>query len=176
MTDSKKEILSPYNTNNDNIIYIDMIEESDDGTVTLKKGNDVMVINIHHATECHDGQYQTLHHDFDEVTGALPTASNYPMLFDWKCDILGTDVSFCKILKDHQTDLQQVGPNVCVQLKPLTSERCPSSLQVTKITGFFHDTLYFLPQTFESFETEWLDREYSSGLLFPCLSSDFGDS
>ncbi|KAJ8044275.1 hypothetical protein HOLleu_11693 [Holothuria leucospilota] len=169
-TDSDKKVFFPYSTNHDHITYIDEIEETEDGTITLRHGNDVLVMNTQHNDTCGDNQRQHVRQDFDKILGKQVTGTDYPLPFDWGCDVLGDDVDFCDILKENKNELEKAGPNVCTEMTITSqSKRCPATMEFQEITGFFRNALPFLSTYFGSFEAEWIDREHGGGIIFPCL-------
>lgn len=169
-TDSDKKVFFPYSTNHDHITYVDEIEETENGTITLRHGNDVLVMNTQHNNTCDENQRQHVEEDFDKILGKQHTATEYPLPFDWGCNVLGDDLDFCDILKQNKNDLEKAGPNVCTEMTITSqSKRCPATMELKEITGFFSNTLPFLSAPVESFEAEWIDREHGGGIIFPCF-------
>ncbi|KAJ8044274.1 hypothetical protein HOLleu_11692 [Holothuria leucospilota] len=170
-TDSDKDVFLPSSTNHNHIMYIDEIEETEDGTITLRHGDDIMVMNVQYNDTCGDNQSQNVGEDFDKLSGKQFTATEYPLPFDWGCDILGDNVDFCDILKQNKKELEEAGSNVCTEMTTSShSERCPATMGLQEITGFFRTALPFLSAPVESFEGEWIDREHGGGIIFPCFN------
>lgn len=167
-TDSDKKVFVPFNTNWKDIIYIDEIRESEDGVITLRQGNDVMVMNSQHNETC---RRSDIPKDFDKLSGKSILMSNYPFPFDWGCDVLGDEVYFCEILKQNESYLKEAGSNVCIE-KTTTyhSKQCPAYLAIRDMTGFFRKELPFFSAGDESFEAEWIDIVDGAGIVFPCFT------
>ncbi|KAJ8025832.1 hypothetical protein HOLleu_33495 [Holothuria leucospilota] len=170
-TDSRKQTFFPYSTNYDRVSRIDSIDETDSGTVTLRKGNDVMIMNIQSNVTCHRDEVKELREDVDEVIGKLVSSTDYPLPFDWGCDILGESVSFCETLRKNQCGLGRAGSDVCIEMTSRNSKRCPASMQILSMTGLFQDAVPYLSTPASSFEGVWVDREHGTNIVFPCFTS-----
>ncbi|KAJ8045075.1 hypothetical protein HOLleu_08004 [Holothuria leucospilota] len=168
-TDSEKTVLF-YHTSYKNVKKIDTIDETENGTVTLRYGDDVMVLQIEgDIVKCHN---ENLEADFDAVEGKLLKMTDYPREFNWGCDLLGDDVGYCRTLREHRCELKRLGGDVCVLTHSPISERCSSFMRIERLTGFFRDAA-FLPNEatpIESFEAGWLKRKHEMGIQFPCVS------
>lgn len=171
-TDSDKEVFFPYNTNSEDIIYINEIQETKDGKITLRRDNDVMVMRTHQNQTCRENQRQHVGKDFDKISGKSFTTTNYPLEFDWGCDVFGDKVDFCNVLKQNENDLKGAGANVCTEMTITSySKRCPTTLEIQEMTGFFRNVLPFLSVPVESFEAEWVVRDHGAGIIFPCITN-----
>lgn len=172
ITDSHKHVLNPYFTNHQAIKRVDRVNVGNNGTVVIYKNDDVIVLNIQDGKECKAKGGRRILKDFDEITGK-GIATNYPLPFDWGCDLVQSkNVSFCQILKESSCDLHRAGVNVCTTESTSISKRCRATLTFLNITGIFKDELLSLlsnaPVT--SSEAEWIHREHSAGILFPCFT------
>ncbi|KAJ8039689.1 hypothetical protein HOLleu_13770 [Holothuria leucospilota] len=99
-TDSTKKVLFPYHSTVNDVTQVDSIEETDDGTVTIRLGDDVMVFRVQRDVKCDFNEKENIGKVFDKVLGEVITTTSYPSRFDWGCEILGSDVSICKVLND----------------------------------------------------------------------------
>ncbi|KAJ8044271.1 hypothetical protein HOLleu_11688 [Holothuria leucospilota] len=170
-TDSDKDVFFPYSTNWNHVHYIDQIEEAENGTITLRQGNDVMVLNTHHNYTCSKSQHYDVREEFNEITGESFTSTDYPLAFDWGCDVFGDEVDFCDILKQNEKDLKKAGSNVCTEMTiTYQSKRCSATLAIQQMTGFFRNELPYFSAPSKRFEAEWVDREHGAGIVFPCFS------
>ncbi|KAJ8039673.1 hypothetical protein HOLleu_13752 [Holothuria leucospilota] len=170
-TDSKKKVMNPYPTSNQEIIYVDSMEEAKDGTVMLQIGDDAIAYKV--QNEVNDRLEKDVGKDFDAATGKVVTLTSYPLPFDWGCDFMGTQISFCRALEEFKCELAAVGGDVCVELQTTSSKRVPASMKVVNMTGIFRDMFPFLAEGVpsESFEAELIDREHTTGITLPCLTS-----
>ncbi|KAJ8039670.1 hypothetical protein HOLleu_13748 [Holothuria leucospilota] len=168
-TNSTKKIIPPYFTNCKDITYVDSIEEKDDGTVTIRLGDDVMV---YWWQEVKSKDQNKVGEDFEKVFGEVIAATNYPLPFDWGCQFWGFHTSFCQALNEVQCELTAVGGDVCALTSTSSSERLPTTTKIVNMTGIFRDMFPFLVETvpIESFEAEVAEREHTTGITFPCLS------
>ncbi|KAJ8022083.1 hypothetical protein HOLleu_39475 [Holothuria leucospilota] len=168
-SNSTKKITFPYSTNTSELIQVDSIEEADDGTVTIRLGDDVMVFQIQNDIKCKGETKVTK--DFDKVSGDRLKVTNYPLLFDWGCTLLKPQVSFCELLDGFQCEIARVGGDVCTVSTTTISERSPATMKVVNMTGVFREMIPFFVETVpsESFEAELLDRQHSTGIVYPCL-------
>ncbi|KAJ8022079.1 hypothetical protein HOLleu_39469 [Holothuria leucospilota] len=168
-SNSTKKITYPYGTNTSELIQVDSIEEADDGTLTIRLGDDVMAYQTQN-----DNKYKgetKVEKDFDKVTGEHLKATNYPLPFDWGCGLFGSQVSFCELLDGFQCEIARVGGDVCTVTTTNFSERSPATMKVVNMTGVFREMIPFLAETVpsESFEAELFDRQHSTGIVFPCF-------
>ncbi|KAJ8039661.1 hypothetical protein HOLleu_13733 [Holothuria leucospilota] len=167
-TNSTKKILDPHFIHYSYITQASSLEEKDDGTVTIRLGDDIMVYQVQDKvkckTKCKVGK------DFDETIGDIVT--NYPLPFYSGCELLGSQISFCLVLQDVQCELAAVGRDVCVFTSTISSERCATTMKIVNMTGIFRDMFPFLAEIFpaESFEAELIDREHQTGIMFPCVT------
>lgn len=168
-TDSTKQTFFPYSTSYGRVHRIDSIDETKNGTITLRKGDDVMVIDVHANDTCKRSQFKKLREDVDEITGKLFTSSDYPFPFDWGCDILGQNVSFCKDLKKNQCDLSRAGPDVCIEMATGKTKRCPANTQISAMTGFFQDAVPIISAPVSSIESMIVKREHIANIIIPCF-------
>ncbi|KAJ8022082.1 hypothetical protein HOLleu_39474 [Holothuria leucospilota] len=170
-SNSTKKITHPYSTNSSELIQVDSIEEEDDGTVTIRLGDDVMVFQIQNDVKCKGETKVTK--DFDKVTGKYLKGTNYPLPFDWGCGLFGSQVSFCELLNGFQCEIARVGGDVCTVTTTTISERCPATMKIVNMTGVFREMIPFLAETVpnESFEAELVDRHHSTGIAYPCLTT-----
>ncbi|KAJ8022092.1 hypothetical protein HOLleu_39485 [Holothuria leucospilota] len=169
-SNSTKKTTYPYGTNTSELIQVDSIEEADDGTVTIRLGDDVMVYQVQD-----DVKYNSetkVGKDFDKVTGEVIKITNYPLSFDWGCGLFGSQVSFCEILDGVQCEIARVGGDVCTVTTTTISERSPATMKIVNMTGVFREMIPFLAETVpnESFEAELIDRQHSTGIVYPCLA------
>ncbi|KAJ8045002.1 hypothetical protein HOLleu_07917 [Holothuria leucospilota] len=168
-TDSDKTVVY-YQSSYKDIGTLDSIDETEDGTVTLRRGDDVIVLPTGgDIVECHENSTGA---DFDRVTGKLLKSTNYPQEFNWGCDLFGDDVGYCRVLRQHQCELQRLGGDVCVLTHSPVSERCASFMRIERLTGFFRDAMFLPtePTPIESFQAQWIKRDHEMGIEFPCLS------
>ncbi|PIK42518.1 hypothetical protein BSL78_20620 [Apostichopus japonicus] len=165
-----KTVMVPFDTNRNAVQRIDSIEENNDGTVTFRKGDDVMVLVMQHDAGCQSDAL--VEDDFNVVYGEHLTMTNYPAPFDWGCDILQSATSFCQVLADYRCQLNRVNGDVCTVSSNGASKRCSAKMSVQTMTGFFRNAAPFLADMTptESFEAEWIDREHDVGLQFPCFT------
>ncbi|KAJ8032035.1 hypothetical protein HOLleu_25442 [Holothuria leucospilota] len=168
-SNSTKEITFLYGTNTSGLIQVDSIEEADDGTVTIRLGDDVMVYKVQDDVKC-NGETK-VGKDFDKVLGKILKGTNYPLLFDWGCGLFGSQVSFCQLLDGFQCEIARVGGDVCTITTTTISERSPATMKIVNMTGVFREMIPFLAETVpnESFEAELIDRQHSTGIVYPCL-------
>ncbi|KAJ8022081.1 hypothetical protein HOLleu_39471 [Holothuria leucospilota] len=169
-TNSAKKITYPYGTNTRELIQVDSIEETDDGTVTIRLGDDVMVYQVQDDVKCKGETKVTK--NFDKVLGEYLKSTNYPLPFDWDCGLFGSHVSFCELLDGFQCEIARVGGDVCTVTTTTISERCPAAMKIVNMTGVFREMIPFLAETVpnESFEAELVDRQHSTGIVYPCLT------
>ncbi|KAJ8022080.1 hypothetical protein HOLleu_39470 [Holothuria leucospilota] len=169
-SNSTKKITFLYGTNTSELIQVDSIEEADDGTVVIRLGDDVMVYQVQDDVNC-KGETK-VDKDFDKVLGEYLKCTNYPLLFDWGCGLLGSHVSFCELLDGFQCEIARVGGDVCTVTTTTFSERSPATMKIVNMTGVFREMIPFLAETIpnESFEAELIDRQHSTGIVYPCLT------
>ncbi|KAJ8022084.1 hypothetical protein HOLleu_39476 [Holothuria leucospilota] len=170
-SNSTKKITYPYGTSTRELIQVDSIEEADDGTVTIRLGNDVMVYQIQNEVKC-EGETEVTK-DFDNVFGKGKIGTSYPLPFDWGCGLFGSQVSFCELLDGFQCEIARVGGDVCTVTTTTFSERSPATMKIVNMTGVFREMIPFLAETVpnESFEAELVDRQHSTGIVYPCLTT-----
>ncbi|KAJ8017878.1 hypothetical protein HOLleu_44453 [Holothuria leucospilota] len=169
LTDGEKIMLLFYSSYKD-VVKIDSIDETEDGNVTLRHGDDVMILQTgRDNVECYNNNVGS---DFDIVQGKLLKATDYPREFNWGCDLLGDDVGYCRVLRKHRCELERLGGDVCVLTHSPISKRCPSFMRIERLTGFFRDALFLPTEStpIESLEAEWINRDHEVGIQFPCLS------
>ncbi|KAJ8018359.1 hypothetical protein HOLleu_43686 [Holothuria leucospilota] len=171
-TDSTKQTFFPYSTSYERVNRIDSIDETKNGTITLRKGNDVMIINVHANNTCKRPDFKELREDVDEITGKLFTSSDYPFPFDWGCDILGQNVSFCKNLEENQCDLSRAGSDLCIEMTTSKTKRCPATTQISAMTGFFQDAVPYISAPASSIESMIVDRKHIANIIFPCFTDN----
>ncbi|KAJ8039671.1 hypothetical protein HOLleu_13749 [Holothuria leucospilota] len=171
LTNSSRKVFSSYSTNYKEMTYVDSIEEKDDGTVTIRLGDDVMVYWVQKEVKYKD--QNKVGKDFDKVFGEVIANTNYPLPFDWGCKFWGSHTSFCQALNEVQCELTAVGGDVCALTSTSSSERLPITTKFVNMTGIFRDMFPFLAETIptEGFEAELAEREHTTGITFPCLSS-----
>ncbi|KAJ8039662.1 hypothetical protein HOLleu_13735 [Holothuria leucospilota] len=169
-TNSTKKVLPPYFTNCQDITYVDSIEEKDDGTVTIRLGDDVLVYWVQKEVK-YEGQNK-VGKDFVKVFGEVIAATDYPLPFDWGCKFWGSHISFCQALHEVQCELAAVEGDVCALTSTSSSERLPTTTKMVNMTGIFRDMFPVLAETvpIESFEAELAKIEHITGITFPCLS------
>ncbi|KAJ8039659.1 hypothetical protein HOLleu_13731 [Holothuria leucospilota] len=169
-TNSTKKVLSAYGTNYNYISQLNDFEEGDDGTVRILLGDDVITYQVQDEVKC-KGENK-VGKDFNEVLGKIITVTNYPLPLDWGCELLGSQISFCQVLNEVQCGLAAVGGDVCILTSTSSSERCPSTMKILNSTGVFQQMIPFLEETVpnESFEAEFIDREHTTGIKYPCLT------
>ncbi|KAJ8039676.1 hypothetical protein HOLleu_13756 [Holothuria leucospilota] len=167
LTDSKKKIIHPYSTSIREVTHLDSMEEEEDGTVTIRIGDDVMAYTTQDEVNCQGKK--NVGKDFDKLHGKIVTLTSYPLPFDWGCDVMGSQISFCQALEEVKCELAAVEGDVCLRLSTSSSERLPASMKVTNMTGIFRDMFPYLAETVptESFEAELTDREHATGITFP---------
>lgn len=166
---TKKKVLSSYVINYKAITQVDIVEE-DNGTVRIRLGDDVMVYQVGETFNCKGESF--VGEDFDKVLGKIVTTTDYPLSFDWGCELLGSQISFCQALQDVECELAAVGGDVCTLSSTYSSQRCPITVTIVNMTGKFRDMFPFLAETIrtESFEAEVIVREHTTGITFPCLT------
>ncbi|KAJ8039723.1 hypothetical protein HOLleu_13817 [Holothuria leucospilota] len=167
-TNTTKKVLVPYTTSNREVTHVESIEEDDDGRVTLRLGSDVMTFQVINEVKEDDGK--NVAKDFEKVHGKAFTS--YPSSFDWGCEFFGSRISFCQVLNEVWCELAVFGGDVCTVSSTSSSERSPTSMTVTKMTGTFRDMFPYLAETVpsESFEAETITREHATGIKYPCLT------
>ncbi|KAJ8039733.1 hypothetical protein HOLleu_13830 [Holothuria leucospilota] len=167
-TNSTKNVLVPYTTSNKEVTHVDSIEEDDDGRVTLRLGSDIMTFQVKNEIEGDDGE--NVAKDFEKVHGKAFTS--YPSSFDWGCELFGSRVSFCQVLNEVRCELAVFGGDVCTVSSTSSSERSPTSMMVTNMTGIFKDMFPYLAKTVPSqcLEAETIKREHATGIKYPCLT------
>ncbi|KAJ8039674.1 hypothetical protein HOLleu_13754 [Holothuria leucospilota] len=136
-THSKKKIIHPYSTSIQEITRVESMEEEEDGTVRLQIGDDVMAFKVQDGANDRSGK--NVGKGFDKVHGKILTLTSYPLPFDWGCDFIGSQISFCRALEEVRCQLAAVGGDVCLQIATSSSERLPGSMKVTNMTGMFRD-------------------------------------
>lgn len=167
-TDAKGQLAIPYTTNVKTIRRIDSIEMAG-GHVILRHCDDVMNITTNHDESCDDDR--TVAEDFAKVEAGDIHITDYPAPFDWGCDILSDDVSFCRELQPLMGDILGTNGDVCTTMSTTKSTQCPADMAITSMTGVFRSTLPFLAESvpIQSIEAEWLDREHGIGIVYPCF-------
>ncbi|KAJ8022089.1 hypothetical protein HOLleu_39481 [Holothuria leucospilota] len=170
-SNSTKKITNPSGTNTSGeLIQVDRIDEADDGTVTIGLGDDVMVYQVQDDVKCNSES--KVGKDFDKVTGEVIKVTNYPLSFDWGYELVGSEISFCKHSDGFRCELERMGGDVCSLMSVTLSKRCPANMKIVNMTGVFRDMIPFLAETVpnESFEAELIDRQISTGMVYPCLT------
>ncbi|PIK51543.1 hypothetical protein BSL78_11570 [Apostichopus japonicus] len=91
--------------------------------------------------------------------------------FDWGCDRLGDDVSFCRTLAPYMDDITDAKGDVCTEVTTVSSQKCSAEMEIRNMTGIFRDAAPFLADTVPSVAVgaAWVDRGHSFGLVFPCF-------
>ncbi|XP_071853341.1 uncharacterized protein [Apostichopus japonicus] len=169
LTDAAKPLLIPYMTSADAIQYIDSIEMGED-YIILRDNDDVMRISVYHDQNCVDNE--ELGKDLDNFVGGHDVRlSNYPAKFDWGCDSLRDDVSFCEVLDPFMCAIQSTNGNVCTTMSTTLSRRCLADMEIVEMTGVFEEAAPFLASKVptKSFEAGWIIREHGVGIVFPCF-------
>ncbi|PIK38391.1 hypothetical protein BSL78_24776 [Apostichopus japonicus] len=96
ITDSKKTVLDPYSTSHGMTTYIDSIQDSGNGTVTFRNGDDVMVVQIQDNQSCTEKEQNLLEENFPGSTDPSShiAFSSYPNVLTGDVMVLGqTSVS-----------------------------------------------------------------------------------
>lgn len=163
---NNQPVFIPHLTNHSAITKIDSIVNGDNGLVTLHSGDDVMEIYVHNDEDCRENGGE----DSDFVGNKLLLTS-YPMPFDWGCDRLGDDVSFCRTLAPYLDDITAAKGDVCTEVTTVSSQKCSAEMEIRNMTGIFRDAAPFLAGTVPSAAVgaAWVDRGHSFGLVFPCF-------
>lgn len=167
-TDAKKVLYSPYVTNVDTFIYIDSIE-IENGYLVLRRDDDLMEVAMQHDEICtNNGE---LEKDLVHIEGTDIHSSSYPLQFNWGCDHLGNNVSFCRVLEPYTEDIQETNSDICVTMSTPASRVCSADMEITNMTGIFRENAPFLANSLPNaaFESLWLIREHMLGIVFPCL-------
>ncbi|KAJ8022085.1 hypothetical protein HOLleu_39477 [Holothuria leucospilota] len=169
-TNSTKKVTYCFGTSTTGFTQVDSIEQGNDGLVTFRLGDDVMIYQAQDEGKC-NGETE-VGKDFDKVSGKIVTITNYPLSFDWGCELVGSQISFCKLLDGFRCELARVGGDVCTVTSTILSERYPATMKIVNMTGVFREMIPFLAETIpnESFETEFVDRQHSTGIVYPCLT------
>ncbi|XP_071814264.1 uncharacterized protein [Apostichopus japonicus] len=175
ITDSKKTVLDPYSTSHRMTTYIDSIQDSGNGTVTFRNGDDVMVVQIQDDQSCTEKEQNLLEENFPGSTDPSShiAFSSYPNVFDWGCDDFGSNFSFCAKLKERECDLNRFSNDICGVYSTTAVKRCPSYMEIQDVTGFFRDIIPLSmteSEPIRSIETESIDVSHEIGLLFPCFT------
>ncbi|KAJ8032487.1 hypothetical protein HOLleu_26028 [Holothuria leucospilota] len=174
LSDSPKQVLNPYLTNYQTVKQIDRIEDTNDGTVFMYKGDDVMTLNIQYDKECQRVESTPLRNDFVQLTTNNHVTTNYPKPFDWGCESLGLNVSFCETLQQNRCGLERAGSDICATKFMTLYQPCPATFSIMNMTGFFQNEVLPFVSASElplvSFEAEWLNSTQSAGLVFPCFT------
>ncbi|XP_071813046.1 uncharacterized protein [Apostichopus japonicus] len=175
ITDSRKTVLDPYSTSHGMTTYIDSIQDSGNGTVTFRNGDDVMVMTFQDDATCTDYEQRVIEENFpgsSDDPKSMFLVSSYPNRFDWGCDSVAANFSFCRKLKERECELSRFGNDVCGVYSTTDVKRCPSSMQFEKLTGSFRDVIplstEFGPIT--SIESESIHVNHDVGIMFPCFS------
>ncbi|KAJ8039683.1 hypothetical protein HOLleu_13763 [Holothuria leucospilota] len=171
-TDSTKKVLCPYHTTVNDVTQVDSIEETDDGTVIIRLGDDVMVFRVQRDVKCDFNETEKINKDFEQVIGKIIPTTSYPSRFDWGCQFLGSDVSFCKILNEVRSELAAVEGDVCTLTSTTASKRCLATFTIDEMTGIFQELLPLLAEIVpcESFEAESIKTDDTTGITYPCLT------
>lgn len=169
-TNSTKKITYFFGTSTSDFTQVDSIEEGNNGLVTFRLGDDVMVYQVQDDVKCNDET--KIGKDFDKVTGEVIKITNYPFSLDSGCELVGSQISFCKLLDGFQCELARIGGDVCTVTSTILSERYPATMKIVNMTGVFREIIPFLAETVpnESFEAELIDRQLSTGITYPCLT------
>ncbi|KAJ8039734.1 hypothetical protein HOLleu_13831 [Holothuria leucospilota] len=170
LTNNTKKVLIPYATSNNEVTYIDSIEEEEDGQVTLRLGVDSMTFQVQDAFK--DSSEKNVGRDFDKVIGKFITTTNYPLSFDWDCQLLGSQISFCQVLNEFWCKMAAFAGDVCAVTSTSSSKRLPTTMMIIKMTGKFREMFPYLAETVpcKSFEAESFDREHTTGVVYPCTT------
>ncbi|KAJ8032489.1 hypothetical protein HOLleu_26030 [Holothuria leucospilota] len=173
LSDSLEIVLHPYITNYQDLKQIDRMEETRDGTIFMYKGDDVMTLNIQYDKECQQVESDTLRNDFVKLTTNNHVTTSYPKPFDWGCESLGLNVSFCEKIQEHRCGLERAGSDICTTKIMTRYQPCPATFSIINMTGFFQNEIVPFVSASElplvSFEAEWLNSTQSAGLVFPCF-------
>ncbi|KAJ8032485.1 hypothetical protein HOLleu_26023 [Holothuria leucospilota] len=174
LSDSPKQVLNPYVTNYQTLKKIDRMEETNDGTIFMFKGDDVMTLNIQHDKECQRVESTPLRNDFVQLTTNNHLSTSYPKPFDWGCESLGLNVSFCETLQQNRCGLERAGSDICATKFMTLYQPCPATFSIMNMTGFFQNEVLPFVSASElplvSFEAEWVNSTQSAGLVFPCFT------
>ncbi|KAJ8039686.1 hypothetical protein HOLleu_13767 [Holothuria leucospilota] len=172
LTDSRKKVMFPYYTTINDVTQVDSIEETDDGTVTIRLGDDVMVFRVQRDVKCDFNEKEKIGKVFDQVVGKVIATTSYPSRFDWGCQVLGSGVSFCKVLHKVGCELAAVEGDVCTLTSTTSSKRCLATFTIVEMTGIFQEFLPVLAEMVpsESFEAESIKRNHTTGIIYPCLT------
>lgn len=170
--ESPADVFHPYPTNKDVITKVDRIDESEDGYVTVHKGNDVLTLQVLQEAECSKNMEKIIAQKMSDVVGKTFHVTTYPLPFDfWKCDDLQWNVSFCQVLKEHQCEIRRFGGDVCTQAKITREHYCPAKMTLVNATGYFLQELKFFSSfPLDSFAGDSYSKVHSNGVLYPCLS------
>ncbi|KAJ8021310.1 hypothetical protein HOLleu_38474 [Holothuria leucospilota] len=172
-TDSTNLVLNSFATNYDTVNYIDRIEDDEEGQVKLFKGEDFMYLEIEEDPGCDEEDSEKLKEEFKYLEFPQYKTTNYPLPFDWGCDLLGDEVGFCEDLRKYNCELQKVGSDICNLIETSYISIGRASMRITNMTGYFRDSVPFLaPFQFpiESLDAESTDLNHTVGLIYPCLT------
>ncbi|KAJ8039732.1 hypothetical protein HOLleu_13828 [Holothuria leucospilota] len=163
-TNSTKKVSVPLVTSSSEVTYVESIEEEENGTLTFLLDGDVMSIQVQEKLKAKDEM--SVGKDFDKINGKVITATNYPLPFDWGCELFGSHISFCQVLKEVSCDLAAVEGDVCALSTTSSGERSPASMKIVNMTGIFRDMMPYLAEAvpLESIEAESISREHASGI------------
>lgn len=169
LTNSTTKILPPFATSTNDYTFVDAIVGEDD-TVSIRRGDDILTLQVQKDVKT-IGKWN-VGKDFDKVTGKVTATTSYPLSFDWGCDLLGSEISFCKALSKVSCELAAVGGDVCAVTSTSSSKRSPATMMIVNMTGIFRNMFPYLAAKvpFESFEAERYDREHTTGITYPCLT------
>lgn len=153
------------------VIDIDSITEKD-GTITLRDGEDVMVLQIPNQM-CNDGDDEAKiqdewRHVRDNLWTSFPSPLNLSI-----CDQLGWDSSpFCLTLSREHSLLHDDNGDFCVRFTPtITKRRCKSYMRLVEATGIFSaKALVGKDVPREMFDVEWLEGDRSFDIVYPCFA------
>lgn len=121
MTPSENRLTPPLLANDDYRINVD------GESVTIRTGNDVMMLSILANAACHTDTNAGI--DFDHVHGINLTFTCYPKRFDWSCgSTLDWDTGYCRVLKENLCQIERFDGDVCIHATTRTSIRCPSTI------------------------------------------------
>lgn len=171
-TNSRRPVYMPFFSSD--VVYVDELVSSNDGIVTLIKGDDVLNLRLENDTYCHQDPDKK-EEDFRALRDSLWTSYPGPFTFDRSIckDAVKLDDTFCKILKENESKLSGQS-DFCVSFhKIISPKRCDSSMEITTLTGVFREvSLITDPVPVTSFETERVEMlHHAHGLVFPCVHS-----
>ncbi|KAJ8036801.1 hypothetical protein HOLleu_17440 [Holothuria leucospilota] len=170
-TNSTKKITFVFGTSSSFITQVDSIEEANDGTVTIRLGDDVMTYQVQDDAVKYNGDTK-VGKDFDKLAGKEMIVNNYPLSFDWGCELFGSNISFCQHLDEYRCEIAKFGGDVCTVTSTTLSKQSPAIMKIVQMTGIFREMIPFLAETVpgESFEAELVDKEHTTGISYPCLT------